>query len=79
MGAKSSKKDEKEELEQPPPSAKPKPSPFGEPEQFQQQNNTQPSTKGLVYFTFTVRYIDHIIWYGPYNMVYNMLPYNMVY
>ena len=56
MGAKSSKKDEKEELEQPPPSAKPKPSPFGEPEQFQQQNNTQPSTKGLVYFTFGVRY-----------------------
>ena len=54
MGAKSSKKDEKEELEQPPPSAKPKPSPFGEPEQFQQQNNTQPSTKGLVYATFGV-------------------------
>ena len=48
MGAKSSKKNESKtnELEQPPPSAKPKTSPFGEPEQFQQVNNTQP-TKGL--------------------------------
>ena len=67
MGAKSSKKDEKEELEQPPPSAKPKPSPFGEPEQFQQQNNTQPSTKGLIKFTYSVVYV---IIYGPCNMVY---------
>ena len=49
MGGKPSKKDGKEELEQPPPSAKPKSSPFGEPEQFQQQNNTQPSTKGFIY------------------------------
>ena len=58
MGAKSSKKDGKEELEQPPPSAKPKPSPFGEPEQFQQQNNAQPSTKGFIYFTYNMTYTN---------------------